>query len=97
MVECKSEPASPDLAKANHMIIDEVSDAGGHETSRFVGADFFRVDDIDGQSFSKSVGSKHQLLRCTLISYSDVSECENHHAGCWHLPRRPSQKELHHF
>ena len=21
------------------------------------------------------------------MSYSDVSECENHHSGCWHLPR----------
>ena len=22
-----------------------------------------------------------------MVSFSDVSECENHHEGCWHLPR----------
>ena len=57
----------------------------GYMTQRVFGADFFNVQ-----------RSERRQSRCSVaLSYSDVSECDNHHVGCWHLPRRQRQEDPH--
>ena len=74
MVQSKSNASSsPLFARVEDVDI-------GFDTQRFIGKDFFKVEEE-----SKDCCPNHQLNHDP--SYSDISECQNHHIGCWHLPR----------
>ena len=55
-----------------------------------MGPNFFKLKASEQKlrEANNAVNLRHQNHRgSTTMSYSDVSECENHHSGCWHLPR----------
>lgn len=56
-----------------------------------IGEDFFGVSP-DPKRNEASGGRPRP--RESIVSFSDVSECDNHHAGCWHLPRRSKPEEM---